>query len=178
MSETKNQSCRVNVCHLLEYCTRTSFLALDQGEVTNAEIVRAVRFTTYEATQTETVMPSEVREWLNDKYRDAELTIINRNGIETDLPMECFEPRDARIDNGTAEKWDEALREFFRTNACSPPRQNCHVFVTQKWHRQFVTMASVVGVSFPNKSRWWPRIINGQYVDPRVANTNRAPKTK
>lgn len=164
-------------CQTLGYCTRKSFLAIDRGEVMKAGLVMAVRTDAFDITQRKGVYPAAAREWLNDEYRDATLEVINRNGVEVDLMMECYEATDEQIDNGTAEIWEEALREFFRTNACSQPQIAGHVFVTEKWHRQFATMASVIGVSYPEKSRWWPRIIDGEYVDPRVANTNAAPNT-
>lgn len=170
--------CQINACRNLGICSRIAFLVVKPEEVQNKNFVRHVRLTTSKATQENGIAPSQMPDFLNDKYRDAKLKVINRNHVEVDLGMEHLEASDHDIDTDRAKKVLEDLREFFRNNAFNPPQGNRRVFVTQRWHLQFATMASVIGVSYPDQSRWWPRIINGDFVDPRVANDNRPPETR
>lgn len=167
-----------NACRHLGVCTKNWFLRVEIDELCQPEIVRQIRSTTVDVTRAEGVKPTKVRDWLNDKYRDSRVHAINAAHHPVSLDMGCLEATDAELDAGLGEKNDEALREFFRTNACSQPRNGGRLFVTKRWHQQFVTMASVVGVSYPKRSQWWPRVRNGTYVDPRVANDNHPPRTE
>lgn len=158
-----------------ECSAMTSFLAVGLAELGRSEIVRVIRRDTFIITSAKGIKPSKCREWLNNEYRDSKPQVVDFFNKAIELDMSCFEPSDDEIDLGRANSFDEALREFFRSNACCPPHNRCRMFVTARWHRHFMTMASIVGVSHPEVSQWWPRIIGGKYFDPRVANNNRPP---
>ena len=143
-------------------------------ELIHAEIVRAVRMTVYGAAMAKHIKPMGCRSWLYDELWRARVQIIDRRSHKIVPDMDSFEPSDAQIDNGTAAIFDERLRDFFRGNACSAPRGG-RVFVTKRWHRQFAIMATIIGASHPEEVQWWPRVIDGDYVDPRIANDNHPP---
>lgn len=162
-------------CRHLGYCTKTRFLQLHAKELVHSEIVRAARLTVYRVTNAKNIKPMGCRDWLYDELWKARVQTVNRKGHPVEPDMDCFEPSDAEIDNGMAHTFDERLRDFFRSNACNPPSGG-RVFVTKRWHRHFTTMATIIGASHPEVAQWWPRMIDGKYVDPRAANDDRPPR--
>lgn len=178
MSFRPHPDCPLSACRALGFCTKKHFLQASVSEVPYQDFVRAVRYTTSLATFIEDITPSQMPDWLSDQYRDAKAKMIDAKGREAELDLSIFEATDEDIDAGRAKDVLEDFREFFRNNAFNAPRGNYRVFVTKKWHKHFATMASVVGVAYPEHSRWWPRVIKGQLIDPRVANDNCPPKNK
>lgn len=165
-----------NACRRLGYCTRKFFLTVSEGELAHPSIVGAVRTTTYLAANVNGITPSRCRDWLIDKYRDAKVQIINAAHVPVELNLDHFDATDDEIDAETVKVFEERLREFFRSNVRMPPHGHGPLFVTATWKPHFVTMASIIGASYPSVSQWWPRVIGGKYVDPRVANDNRPPE--
>ena len=165
--------CTEACCHL-GYCMKTAFLKFETEELVQPEIVRAVRRTVCELADAQNIKPLGCRDWLYRELWNAKVRIIDQGGRTVVPDMDCFEPTDDQIDDGAAWKFDERLREFFRSNACRAP-QHGRVFVTKRWHRHFASMATIIGSSYPTESQWWPRVINGKYVDPNIANVNGPP---
>ena len=163
-----------HACPFIGYCSAKLFQILREEDLKRAEIVRAVRKTIFGVTQAEGVTPSRTRAWLYDKLWQIKVQPVNQNHKPVDFDTDCFEPTDEDIDKDVVPVFEERLREFFRTNAHSEPNQG-RVFVTSRWHTQFMSMATIVGSYRPDESQWWPRVINGEYVDPKVANLNRPP---
>lgn len=162
-------------CGKLGYCVRTCFLALSEDELKHVEIIRAVRRTAFRCAEGRGIKPGGCREWMTNEYRDARVQIINACHQVIELDMRHFEPSDAEIDNDCAQQFEERLREFFRSNVRLPEYGSQRLFVTQKWRGHFIAFGTVLGASYPEESQWWPRVINGKYVDPNVANVNGPP---
>ncbi|MEM1377069.1 MAG: hypothetical protein AAGG69_06740 [Pseudomonadota bacterium] len=167
---------KFSACRHLGFCTKKRFAAVSSADLNQSNIVSAIRQTTYELTANENVRPSGVRAWLCDKLWQQKVQSVDQFMRPLEPDLDYFEPTDEDIDNDRADIFDEQLREFFRVNACAAPRNIHSAFVTERWHPQFKCMATVVGVSHPERARWWPRVIRGQYIDPRVANDNRPPE--
>lgn len=171
-----HQSCDQS-CRHLGVCTKRWFLQVRAEDVKKTEHVRAVRETVSKLTRGKNVKPARCRNWLYDLLWELRVQPVNQNREPVEPDMDDFEPTDEIIDNDLVPLFDERQREFFRVNACSEPNPGL-VFVTARWHTQFATMATIVGAYCPDESQWWPRVINGQYVDPRVANDNRSPEPR
>lgn len=139
-------------CFLNGFCQRRSVPIVDDVEIGNPELVRAVRNFCAELN----VPAGQMLDYLADRYRDLDAEIINAHGSAIFLDFSPLEtdPDDADILVHCPR--GERLRDWFRTMTTTVP-DNVTPYIRGEAKERFRVLATIIIAANPDVD--WPRII-------------------